>query len=83
MNPLDTKEPFEFEGFKKERQNPLKLIKKFWPDADIKHIRYDPEMKRGEYNIIRQWAHDGTIAFTSEMLQTGLIDIVNRYSYLK
>lgn len=69
--------------FKKERHNPIDLIKKFWPDANTDHITYDPELKKGEYNIIRQCGGDGTLMFTLEMLQKGLIGIVNGNSFFK
>lgn len=69
--------------FKKERHNPVELIKQFWPDANTDHITYDPELKKGEYNIIRQCGGDGTMLFTFEMLQKGLVDIVNGYSFFK
>ena len=66
--------------FKRERHNPVELIKEFWPDAPVNHITYDPEMLEGEYNVIRQTTSDGTLAFTLEMLQRGLIEIVNMQS---
>tara|TARA_R110000744_G_scaffold349568_1_gene455221 strand:+ start:43 stop:426 length:384 start_codon:yes stop_codon:yes gene_type:complete len=69
--------------FKKEKHNPIKLIKTFWPNANVEHITYDPKLKKGEYNIIRQCGGDGTLAFTFEMLQKGLIDIVNGRSFFK
>tara|TARA_R110000851_G_scaffold314459_1_gene476525 strand:+ start:131 stop:514 length:384 start_codon:yes stop_codon:yes gene_type:complete len=70
-------------GFKKERHNPIDLIKQFWPEADISHITYDPELKKGEYKMIRGSGGDGTLHFTMEMLQDSLIHIVNECSYFK
>ena len=69
--------------FKKEKHNPIELIKTFWPNANVEHITYDPKLKKGEYNVIRQCGGDGTLAFTLEMLQKGLIDIVNGHSFFK
>ena len=69
--------------FKKERHNPINLIKQFWPDANTDHITYDPELKKGEYNVIRQCGGDGTLTFTLEMLQKGLVDIANGHSFFK
>ncbi len=69
--------------FKKEHHNPIYLINNFWPQADVSHISYDPKMKRGEYNVIRQCGGDGTMTFSIAMLQKGLIEIVNGQSYFK
>ena len=67
--------------FKKEKHNPIELIKNFWPDANVSHITYDPKLKRGDFNVIRQSGGDGTLSFTLEMLQKGLIGIVNMQSF--
>ena len=61
----------------KMRHDPIKLIKKFWPDADISHITYDPNLYKGEYEIVRQSGGDGTMFFTIQMLQEALLPIVN------
>jgi hypothetical protein len=68
-------------GFKREKHNPIDLIKKFWPDANTDHITYDPNLKKGDYSVIRQCSGDGTLLFTLEMLQTGLISIANSKSF--
>lgn len=70
-------------SFRKERHNPIELMRTWWPDADLSHIDYDPDMKKGEYNIIRQSGGDGTMAFTIEMLQKTLLPIVNKQSFYK
>ena len=72
-------------NFKRNHHNPIKLIKEFWPLADIGHIEYDPNMKANEkqYSIIRQCSHDGTILFTNQLLQKCLLPIVNMNSYYK
>lgn len=68
-------------GFKKERHNPIELIKSFWPEANVDHITFDPDLRKGDFNIIRQSGGDGALLFTIEMLQKGLIDIVNMTSW--
>jgi len=70
-------------GFTKQRHNPLELIAQYWPDANTSHITYDPNMKDAEYHIIRQSGGDGTLSFTIEMLQEGLLNLVNGSSYYK
>lgn len=35
-----------------DSRNPLELIKQFWPNADISHIEYDPDLEDGEFKII-------------------------------
>ena len=70
-------------NFMKQRHNPIDLIKEFWPGASVDHITYDPDMKNGEYDIIRQSGGDGTVMFTMEMLQKGLIGIANANSYYR
>lgn len=64
-------------NFKKEYYNPIELIERFWPEANVDHIIYDPKLKKGDFNIIKQSGGDGTLLFTLQMLQNGLIDIVN------
>jgi hypothetical protein len=65
----------DMKKFKKERHNPLELIKSFWPKANVDHIIYDPNLKVGDFNVVRQSGGDGTLSFTLEMLQKGLIGI--------
>jgi hypothetical protein len=69
--------------FKKQTHNPIDLIKRFWPEADVSHITYDPKLKKGDFNVIRQSGGDGTLTFTLEMLQKGLIGIVKMESFCK
>lgn len=47
------------------------------------HITYDPKMRKGDYNVIRQSAHDGTFAFTYELLDIALKPIVEKRAYYK
>ena len=70
-------------SFSKEYHNPIDLIEKWWPEADISHIEYDPDMKKGEYQIVRQSGGDGTMLFTIQMLQEALIPLVNMSSFYK
>ena len=72
-------------GFKKQKHNPIDLIKSWWPEADMRHIEYDPNMKDDDRDfwMIRQSGGDGTHMFTIEMLQKALAPIVNMRSYCK
>ncbi len=65
------------------KHNPIELIEYFWPGVLVGHITYDPELRRGDYNIIRQCGHDGTLTFTHEMLMKGLVDIARGTSFCK
>jgi hypothetical protein len=69
--------------FRKEKVNPIELIKTWWPDADIRHIQYDPNMKAGDrdYWRIEHSAGDGTLLFTIEMLQKALLPLLNKTTY--
>jgi len=67
--------------FKRERHNPMELIDSFWPEANVSHITYDPTLKKGDFNVIRQSGGDGTMLFTIEMLQKALIGIVTMQSF--
>ena len=69
--------------FSKEYHNPIKLIHGYWPHASTDHINYDPDMHQGEYNVIRETGHDGTLLFTIAMLQKALVEIVNGWSFYK
>ena len=71
------------DSFKKERHNPMELMRVWWPNADLSHIKYDPNMKKGEYYIVRQSGGDGTILFTIQMLQEALLPIINKQSYCR
>ena len=70
-------------SFSREKHNPLELIQKWWPDADVSHIEYDPNMVRGYYSIIRQSVGDGTLLFTIQMMQEALLPLVNQQSFYK
>ncbi|MEE8299463.1 MAG: hypothetical protein V3R67_08815 [Thermodesulfobacteriota bacterium] len=68
-------------GFKKEKHNPVELLNQFWPGNDFSHITYDENLRRGEYDVIRQSGSDGTLMFTIEMLQNALINIAKMHSH--
>lgn len=70
-------------GFLRERHDPVKLIKWFWPDANIDHIAYDSKMTKGEYDIIKQCGHDGTKLFTYQMMQEALVRLLNMKTHFK
>lgn len=70
-------------NFRKEKHNPVELIEQLWPGASTAHITYDPDMKKGQYDIVRQSGGDGTLLFTLEMFKKGLRDIVQGLSFYK
>ena len=51
--------------------------------APCEHITYDPHLKRGDYVIRRQHAHDGTAMFTDWMLGEIANLLLGRWSYYK
>ena len=63
--------------------NPMQLINGFWPGADTQHIKYDPDMKKGQYFIITGSTHDGTLAFTYQSLQKMLARLLNMQTHYK
>lgn len=65
-------------NFTRERHNPIDVIKYLWPTANLKHITYEKNLRVGDFNVVRQCGHDGTLMFTIEMFGEGLINIVNR-----
>lgn len=60
--------------------NPLEIIEYLWPGAKVNHIIFDPELRKGDYDIIRQLGHDGTFTFYYNLLGDVLINIVNMTS---
>lgn len=72
-------------GFRKELHDPMELIKTWWPDADVSHITYDPNMKAGDrdYWRIEQTGGDGTMTFTIEVLQKALIPLLNKSTFAR
>jgi hypothetical protein len=70
---------------KREYHNPMELIKQWWPDADVSHITYDPEMrdKDRDYWRMEQSGGDGTLLFTIQMLQSALLPLLNKSTYFK
>ena len=65
-------------GWHRERINPIDYLKKLgWP---TEHVTYDPKMRKGDYSIIRQTTHDGTLLFTLELLERTLHPLASRTS---
>ena len=71
--------------FRKELLDPMELIKQWWPDADVSHITYAPDMKGSErdYWRIEESGGDGTLLFTIEMLQKALLPLLNKTTCFK
>ena len=67
--------------FKKNRINPLHVIKGTWPEADVSHITFNPSLRGGCFQVIREMQSDGTLLFTHQLLQEALINIVNGQSH--
>lgn len=72
-------------SFIKQKHNPIELIKQWWPNADISHIEYDPDMKASDrqYWRVEQSGGDGTLLFTIEMLQKALLPLINKTTSYK
>jgi hypothetical protein len=72
-------------GFYKIWRDPIEVISNMWPDAGINldHIKYDPEMTKGQYSIVRQSGGDGCLAFTHAMFREALLPLINMQSCLK
>lgn len=66
-------------GMTRERTNPVdELCRLGWP-AD--HVTFDPTLKRGSYYIRRASTHDGTMAFTEELIGKALETVASQTSY--
>lgn len=72
-------------NFRKELLNPMGLITQLWPEADIRHITYDPSLKASQrdYWRIAQSGGDGTMLFTIEMCKQLLLPLVSKSSLKK
>ncbi|MBN3978560.1 hypothetical protein [Serratia marcescens] len=70
--------------FKKEKLNPLLVIESQFC-IKCEHIAYNKNMRKSDahYQIIRQCSHDGTMAFTSDLLYETVINLVSKRSYSK
>lgn len=62
--------------------NPLDIIKELWPDADMSHVEFDPDIEP-EYSIIRQGGNDGTLALTLNTLVDVFSGLEDRSSFYK
>lgn len=69
-------------GFTRERDDPLEMMRAFWPDADLEHITYDSAMLAStrDYWRLAEGTHDGTATFTIRTLQRALLPLVNMES---
>ena len=72
-------------NFVKEYHNSIKLMEAWFPDADLSHITYDPDMKGSdrEYWRMESSGGDGTLAFTVDMLRKLLIPLVAKTTCFK
>ena len=64
--------------FSRQKHNPMEVIAGLCPGADVSHITYDPCMWAGQYYIINQCGHDGTLMFTYQMFGESLLRLINR-----
>jgi len=63
--------------------NPIEIMEGYgWK---IPHVTFDSNLQKGRdsegcevHEIVRRSAHDGTLAFTIELLQISLIDLANK-----
>jgi hypothetical protein len=68
-------------GWHRHRIDPVAWLKA--RGVDCPHITYDPKMRRGQYDIIRQMGHDGTFSHTDQLLADTLRHVAERTSYHK
>ena len=68
-------------NFYKRKHNPIEVIQALWMAPPISHITYDPNMKKGDYDIVRQTTHDGTLIFTNQLFENVLSNVVMMRSY--
>ncbi len=70
-------------NFTRERLNPIEFIKNWFPEADISHITYDPNIKAGDrdYWLIRESGGDGLYMYTVQMLQKAVLPLINKSTY--
>lgn len=58
------------------------LVQNGYPAGELTHITYDPEVNDDyDYRIIRSSAHDGTLIFTHQNVDSALLNLVNKKSY--
>lgn len=70
-------------SFSRKHHNPVLLMQQMYPEADLGHIHYNPELRSGQYSMIRQTGHDGTHVFTQQMLQRAFVPLITMGSYWK
>lgn len=66
--------------FSKQIINPTDLIKKLGFESVPYWIKYDPDLWKGDYDIVRGSKHDGTGLFTWQLYRETLAPILNRNS---
>ncbi len=69
--------------FSKQIIDPTDLIKKLGFESVPYWIKYDTDLWKGDYDIVRGSKHDGTGLFTWQMYRKTLEPILNRVSYGK
>lgn len=62
--------------------NPLTVISELWPDADMSHVEFDPDIDP-EYIIIRTGGGDGTLSHTINLLVDVFARLENKTSYYR
>ncbi|EOU9618858.1 hypothetical protein ACOJM8_000955 [Klebsiella aerogenes] len=70
--------------FKREKLNPITVIENHL-GIKCEHITHDPSMRPSDahYQIVRQCSHDGTSAFTWELLTETVINLARMKSFSK
>lgn len=66
-------------NFSRARYNPLELIELHWPGTDVSHITYEPKLK-GHFTEVACCFNDGTLAFTIDMIEDVLSELVSGQS---
>ena len=68
-------------SFRRELINPTEIFNQY--DLKTDHITINPDLSRingGQYDIIRESTHDGTLIFTTELLNRTIERVVNKES---
>lgn len=65
----------------REKIDPIKLMESFGFPHD--HVTYDLTLRKGDYSIIRQQIHDGTMIFTHDLLRQIVGPVAFKRSFWK
>ncbi len=76
-------------NFKKELLNPLEVlerVKVFCKEncnyelmsSHTSHIEFDPDLRKGQFDIVRGSAHDGTLYFTLELYLKAFENLISQ-----